>query len=314
MSVSQAIERQRNQELVDTAREEGVDVGVFMLLDQQPSGFIRKGTENMPNSPMLTNPVARAILRESAYRKDNPKGGFTRVPTEYVFGAQYIEKSKLGDTPRNPVTDRIEFRQGMKVVVGEGANLNLLEYMRKDSRNETCDCSLPNVEKVYKEIFPEKVKEGVNEDEFYFGDALKFIRETFITGKDKKGYIYDDVRLRAFCNLFGIAAETAAGRVQALISTAKLNPQAFIKQSELFEQKIYLDISHGEQMGIIRFDATNVSYVEKDRILTTYSAQFTADAKRKALASFFMSAEGREEYNIFLTELEFKSQQSLNSN
>lgn len=304
MSRENTLQQELNEEII----EGSTDVGIFVLVNQQPSGFVRKGTENTETPIELSNPGEKAILTKSAYAKPISKGGkktFERVKIRYLDSSNEIlvKLQEEQEAIANPVLDRIQFKNGQIVVAGEGAGIGKLAFMRADSRNETAPHRIPGVEAVYREIFPEQEKVVDNDDIFAEADAVTYVRN-LIKSKTEKGVVYDEERLNALSRLFNVVADSPAGKISSLIANAKAKPADFLKRAKEYEQTKIIEISHAISLGLISIDGTNVNYVGKNEIIHTFSDKLTNDQKMQSLSNFFSSPAGEHHYKKFMLELQ----------
>lgn len=317
-----SVEQILEQERLEQAQENGVEVAIFELVDRQASTWIRQGTENLPEPQRKDAPAARQILNRSAYAtnvKRNAKDEiikYDRVETRHILGCDNIEtKKQAGDSTAlpNADNDRIVFIDGRLIVANEGAKKSLFKFMRKDSRNETFKERIPGVDAVYREIFPEFEKEGFNEEEFLRSEAIESYIRPMIE-KTSSGFKYKEDKLNAYCRLFGVSAETNGGKVESLMQLAKAFPKDFIEKAKIFEESIVQEIAAAISLGLIKFEAVRVTYLHKDEVIITYSAQLSQQQKVQKLADFFRSEAGIEKYNTFVAELEFKKKQTVENN
>lgn len=302
-SPSSIVAREAEVELLEGQEAE---VGVFILVDSQDSGFIKKGTEKLPEPDQLRYPSVRKIMARSAYAKfERGKTGYSRVPIRYINGVEEIhvdKQDKAGIYP-NPNADLIEIKNGQLVVSGQGETAGLLNFMRLNSHNITNTKRIPTAEAIFKEIFPEKEKELDLDQEFLVDKALSLVG-TLVLGKNSKGgYLFDDLRLEAFSRIFNVVADSPAATIQALRANARLNPSKFLDLAKEFEDNTMADISHAVQLGLIQFGDTSVSYVGENKIIKTYSKQLTDEYRVRHLSSYFQTAEGHGAYSEFKAKL-----------
>jgi hypothetical protein len=302
------------QEISQDMMERESEVGIFVLLNQQPSGFIQKGTEKMPEPIELMNPGKKSILTRSAYARPlkGGKKGFERVKIRYLASSTKIHIDEQVDegAVENPVDDRIEFTNGQIVVAAEGSGVGMLNFMRHDSRNALGKDRIKSVEPVYTEIFPEKEKVEDNEEVFAQAEAVVYINKLIIS-KTVKGVEYEEDRLNALARLFNVVADTPAGKISGLIANAKIAPADFLKKAKEYEQSIVIDISHAVALGLISLEGTKASYVGTQEIITTYSDKLSTDQKTQKLAAFFTTKEGEHHYKKFVIELNDKKEKNI---
>lgn len=298
-TVATEITRSKQDELVRNAKKNKEEVGIFELLDTQPSGFIKEGTEKLPEPVELAHPAYRKILTNSAYYD----GKGVRQVIRHVANAKSIlvsEQNKEGVAP-NPKLDQIIFKNGRLIVSSVGKTGVLLKYLRASSMNIGAEGRIEDATPVYKEIFPEKETEGFNVKEFDIAKAVGIVQQLVTVGKD--GYEYDEVRLNAYAKLFNVIASSPSSQIASLIATAKAFPVEFVQKIQHFEGNMMIDLAHAETLGLISFGDTQVTYVGENKVLTSYSNKLDKEQKVRTLATLFQSPEGAEELRIFQTKL-----------
>jgi hypothetical protein len=318
MPTTQEIEQ---SELLDLSQTGEVEFAIFELIDRQPSTWLKKGTEELPEDQQVRKdaPGVRKILNVSAYATDvkkNKEGkiiGYNRVETKYIFGAAEIATKKLAEDSTaipSPEDDQIVFINGRLIVANDGGFKSKFKFMKEgDSRNETNPNRIPSVDAVYREVFPEKEKEVSYEKEFAISKAITKVEE--LVDRDKNGYTYNENKLNAFCKLFGVSAESNGGKVVSLLGLAKADPFEFLDKVRIFEQQVYQEIASAIDLGLIELEPNRATYVGKNEIITTYSDKLSNEKKIRYLADFFNSEEGREQYELFKIEFEYKKEQAL---
>lgn len=290
------------------AEQLNAEVAVYELIDRLGSGFIREGTERMPEPDEIDVAGTRTILSSSAYRKNTgtqKKPNWKRVPIRYRASSESVdpeEQDKLGHEA-NPANDKIVFKNGRLVVVKEGLSIGKFEFLRKDSRNETNPDRIPTVPVIYREIFPEKENENSNEDDFALANAISYLQE-FITDKsEKKGISYDNYRLGALARLHNIVADSPGGMMKGLLANAKLNPLEFLNKSKEFEIATATEILHGLKLNVLSFENSRVINVPRKSVLLSFETGLQEDQRIKRLAGFFMSEKGAAAYQMFKVDL-----------
>jgi hypothetical protein len=288
-------------------------VAIFELVDQAESGFIKIGTEKLTEPVQLTYPAYRVLLTESSYKVDLREGGYSVERIRHILGCNEIHANKQeekGFAP-NPLADQIRFKDGRLIVAREGKNIGTYDYLKKSSMNESSPDRLPDAPAIYREIFPEVEEQKVHNSEFDFADAVTYIKQAFILKQGADGTAYDEHKVEAFANLFNVVAETIPGKINGLVATAKLNPVVFLQKARSFEQGTLLELEHAERLQVIKVDQTNTHYLNKDKVICSYSDKLSKEQKLKHVAAYFMSFEGAGDYKEFLVELNHAKENNL---
>lgn len=313
MSVAdQAVEKQKQDAQVASARKNEAKVAIFQLKNPQGSGFIKEDTIGTPNPIELMFPGIRRLHTTSAYLKNKGTAKEERVVIRHIASERTIEAEKQRNPElSNGVNDGIEFKNGRLIVVDEGRSRMKYAFMQKDSRNATNPDRLPDADEVYEEIFPEKEKEvniaGIIDRQ----EAEQYVKDKFILSRSKEGFRYDEEKLDAYCHLFNIAAESPASKIQGLFTMAATYPGEFLRKARSYEETVYLEISQAERLCIIEFGATQCGYMNKNKLLVTYSAALSDGDKKQKLASYLQSSAGAVDYKEFKIELEDRIGQSV---
>ncbi len=287
-------------EVPSKEKKQEVEVAIFELAEQNSSGFIQEGTENLPEPIEIKGPKWRKVLNKSHFRD-----GVKNVDIRYINGVDEIlvdEQNKFNYTAKaNPRRDMIIFKDCNITVAREGKLIGMVDFLRTSSfcgTNPKRDKSVPIL---WNEIFPEKTKTDVNEKAFAESDAIALVRSLVKKGAD--GYEYEEEKIIAYCNLLGATADSPAGRVNTLISKAKQDPVLFLEKIRSFDQTFITEIMMAEEFGVIAFEPTSVGYVAKEKLIITYSSKLNKDKKVQLLAAHFQSFEGQEAYREFTVEL-----------
>jgi len=281
-----------------TVKEAKPETVIFKLVDQSKSGFIREGTENLPEPDELVVSRFRKIVSHSYYMENN-----RIVPIRYIRGCDEIhvsEQERLGVKP-NPQADAIIIRNGVLAAENSGFNIGLIKYLRNSTFCGTNPKRDTNTPVIWVEVFPEKNKEQNVDEAFEMQEAIALIKR--YVRKTKDGYEYNEPQLSALCNLFGTYADTPAGMAETLVGLAKMNPKDFISKVHQFDNESVAEIAIAVDLGVLKFTNTTCEYVNKNKIIKTFSPKLTLEQKFSDVAAYFSSLEGQGEYKIFKAEV-----------
>lgn len=292
------------------------------LVDQGNSGFIQDDTFNTPTPNQLRAPGVRFI----------PNEGFRRgVKTDMVNGKErevffnerirYIkneviislaEQKRLGIEP-SPLAreDKIAIEKGYATIAREGASIGLYDYIFEAYYNDSNPFRSEKATPLYRVVKMDQKAEQFNEDVLIAADAVKYVGSLY--NKTPKGYIYNENKIDAVCELLSIVAHTYATRIQALMSLAKQNPEWFLNKVIKLEQTTVTEVAHALELNIIRFNNNTAEYTGKDKVLKNLGAgKLSHDQKISKLADFLRTAEGHEAYMELKAEIEAAINNSLN--
>lgn len=297
--------------LIEQGEENNAEVAVFELIDRQGSGFIRIGTEKMPEPDEIDVAGYRQILAKSAFRqgkgKKDPKtnlktGPYDRIAIRYRADSDSIMPAEQDEanSAESYENDRIVFKNGRIVVINEGLTKGLFAFLRHDSRNVTNPKRIPGVKGVYREIFPERENENDLSDIFTENAAVSYV-ESLITDKTPGKFQYDENRLIALCQYWGVVADSNGSRLKSLVALAKHKPAEFLQKSQAFEEQTMTEIAHAVKLGVIKFEANRVTM--GDKVLFSFSDKLTEKQKYNALSGFFQTHDGDGKYREFAIEL-----------
>lgn len=292
-------------------------IAIFELVQKgQGSGFVRDDTRNTPNPMEIVFPKNRALINRSVVREKSEKneGVFINVPTRYIYGCELIKEvdQKKENILPNPRTDRVEFKNGLLTVPKDGATVGLYNWMTTHAQNLSNENRLKHLDPIFKEIKPAETAQEINKNEFAIAEAVMYIRN-LMTEKGGK-FIFQEERVDAICNQFGIYADSYEAKIQALTAYAKHNPVFFLEESKKSEQIVLIQVSHGVKLKVIEFVGNTAMYVSKDIKIKTFTGNLSDEKKINALANYFQTVDGREAYELFAAELAEAKSNSLKNN
>jgi hypothetical protein len=306
------------------------DSGFYMDTDGTPAGT--RGTKfeigiDCPTASFIPNRGFRkgykdVIDRITGKPVIDKKTGEKKVQS-YHEAIRYIkheteisvEKQKmLGIVPhRAGQEDMIEIKKGNMTIIREGSFISLYDYILEAFYNGSNPDRSPGAAKLYRVIELGKEEEEMNDDDIMMADALMFIARFYQrTGKGK--YKYNEEKINGLCELFTIFGETMSGKVSALNSLAKTDPEGFLKKATKFEQVTITEITHALQLNVIRFKENVVEYVKKEKVLGSLgTGKMTHENKIEKLADLLHAPEMKAEYEEFQLELEVAQEEALKS-
>lgn len=275
---------------------------VFVLIDQQPTNYVRE--EDPENEGKATKLSAgdRFIPRESVVRHKNANGDIVLRKTRYIAGCDTFfvdEQEKQGMQP-NHLSDSILFVRGQLVVRNEENGVSLANYLRFGC---SANRDNPNRTGSYKPIFHElKIQDiSVNFEKDldmdyavmdYMSDLKR--KETF-----GSGVVYNSNRLEFLANLFSLPPFVSGyGSSEAWVALShkgKENPAKFmdtIRQAALpIEQAVNLAI----QAGVIQMDTEKAFLMdEKNTVILERDKTASEDDTATDLVDFFLNPQNRK--------------------
>lgn len=292
-------------------------IAIFELIQKgQGSGFIRDDTKNTPNPMEIIFPKNRALINRSVVREESEKnpGTFINVPTRYIYGCELIREAdqKKENVLPNPKMDRIEFKNGLLTCAKDGATVGQYNWLKTHAQNLTNEKRLKHLDPIFKEIKPAETSHEINKNEFAIAEAVMYIRN-LMTEKGGR-FIFQEERVDAICNQFGIYADSYEAKIQALTAYAKHNPVFFLEESKKTEQIVLIQVQHGIKLKVIEFTGNTAMYVKKDIKIKTFSGNLSDEKKVNSLANYFQTVDGREAYELFAAELAAAKSDSLKNN
>lgn len=300
------------------------------LFDRRPSGFIRdlngveaasKGTEHYHE---LDAPLATFIPTSGFRRgyKDEINRQGKKVKTAYNEPIRYIkeqmeisvERQKaLGIEPmRASKENMIEMKRGEMTVTREGSHIGLYDYLMDSFYNADNPDRSPGATKIFRVVKLGQEEEKINEYDIAMADALIFVAKFYKKGT--KGYVYQEDKINALCNLFEIYADTNSGKVTALNGLAKANPEEFMRRAEKFEQSNFSIIANALLLNVIRFEGNTAVYVEKEKVCADLGSEtMTNQAKIERLGQLMQTADFAGIWQELQFEVELAQENKLNA-
>lgn len=319
----------KTEEVLDVVEEQKLEVMHLRLCDRRKSGFImdlngvEAGSKNTEHYLEFDSPLARFVPNfgyRRAYKEDTRGGKKVKVP--YNEPIRYIKEQPeisvdtqkvMGIVPsRASVNDKIEFKRGEFAVVREGSYIGLFDYLRQSFYNKSNpDRKGTKANAIYEEIILDKAEEGLNEYDMYVADAVKFVGQFYQRGP--KGYTYNEEKIVSLCEVFGIYAETNAGRVTALNGLAKIDPKDFLERAERFEQVSIAFVAQALQLNVIQItDGNLVSYLTKEKVLADLgSARLSRTNQIERLATLLETPEMKASKEDLMFEIELAKEKQL---
>lgn len=309
--------------------EEKPEVLHIRLVNRKPSGFIldlnntpagSKGTEHYHE---LDAPLAR-FIPNVGYRRGvkevvrngkkqkifyNEKIRYIKEQTEISFDTQQVLNLQPA---RASLEDKIKFDRGEFTVVNEGSFIGLFSYIKEAFYNKSNPDRSERANAIYEEVEVDKEIEGLNEYDLYLAEAIRFVAQFYQRGP--KGYVYNEDKINALCDLFAVYADTMASRVTALNSLAKIDPETFVEKALKFEQTNATHVSHALSMGVIEIsDDNTVSLASKNgKIVANLGpGKMTTAQKLEKLASLLETPDMKAAKEELMFELEFAKEQQL---
>lgn len=237
-----------------TAKLPKVDMAIFMLTDQRPSGFIKEGTENTRYPEELTAPL-RLRVPNTGVRVEKDKDGRTRhVRIRYIKNCPTIDveqQRKDGWEPNNDLeTDQIYFLNGTLAVVNDGDGRTLYEFLTQniefaDAPNRPSDADAP----LYYRHNKEKLAEEVLKNHTLISKANRIVEGLYQEAPG--GNVYDEERIDFLCLIVGIKADDYASKTAALLEYAKVAPKNIVQAVDDHMNRLRADVIQARNLGVI---------------------------------------------------------------
>lgn len=283
-----------------------VDTLFVEVYDRRDSGFILDGTENTKFEERLNAP---SILNIPNQGKRRLPDGVGVESIRYIAGETEIrlaEQKKAGIEPSPvPMADKIFIDGGSMTVANEGETAGFFEYIRDVFYNANAPKRSEKATILYKVVDLNKIAEEINEKDIMANEAAALV----YTLQEKRGgvWVYQEERINSWCELFAVFAETYPTKINILSNLGKINPKNFLDKIAIFEQTAATDVTHALQLNVIKFEQNIAIYdasVKTKAIKNLGVGSMKHDEKIKELATWLLSADGKEAYKELKTELE----------
>lgn len=289
-------------------------IAIFELIQKgSGSGFIRDDTKNSANPVEIIHPKNRALINRSIIR-EKKDDAYINVRTRYIYGSDIIyeaDQKKMGIEP-NPKRDRVEFKNGLLTVPKDGGTVGLYKWMMSHAQNASNEARPEHLEAIFREIKPAEDAKQVNLNEFEVAEAVLYIKA--LVTQQGKIYVFQEERINALCNQFGIYAESPDAQVQSLIFFAKQQPGYFLKEAKKSEQVVLIQVHHALKLKVIQFADNTAMYVKKNEKIKSFPGNLSEEKKASALATYFQTVDGKAAYELFAAELAAAKSDSLQNN
>lgn len=296
---------------MSTSTSEKYPVAIFELipLSKNGSGFVREDTLNSKDPIRIMHPINRVIQNTSIIKEmsEDPKLKkekiYVDVPIRYVYGFAGIRKAEqeAANVNPNPQMSSIVFKNGLLTVPKDGPFVGLYEFMSNHAQNATNPNRVERLPAIFREIKPAEDAQIDNLFEFQQVEALSYIK-ALVEQKDGK-YIYNEDRIDVLSVIFNVFGESPSQKVAALIAYAKLKPNDFLEKAKASEQTMLIEVDHGLKLEVISFEGQTAIFLKLKRKIKEFTGAKNEDALRKALADYFGTQSGKENYEVFKAEL-----------
>lgn len=289
-------------------------IATFELLPHGGSGFFREDTLRTATPIEIIYPKNRSLINRSVVPKfDEETKAYINVETRYIYNQPIIlraEQDKKNIKP-NPRMDRIEFKNGILTVPKNGATVGLYEFLTNHAQNVTNEKRLDYLKPIFREIKPAENAQSINEVEFLRAEAIMYIKQ-FVSKKGENSYQFQEERINALADQFGVVAETPEEKVKGLTHFAYLKPEYFLTEAKKTEQITVIEVSHGIKLKVIEFSGNTAMYVNKNIKIKSFAGNLSSDEKKMAaLANYFQTNDGKEAYELFRAELSAAKEANL---
>lgn len=296
---------------MSTSTTDKYPVAIFELIpnSKNGSGFVREDTLNSKDPIRILHPMNRVIQNTSIVSElsDDPELKkekiYVDVPIRYVYGSAVIKKTdqEKANVNLNPQMSSIVFKNGLLTVPKDGPFVGLYVFMTSHAQNETNPNRVKRLPAIFREIKPAADAHDNNVFEFQQVEALSYIK-ALVDQKEGK-YVYNEDRIDVLSVIFNVFAESPAQKVTALMAYAKLKPADFLEKAKASEQTMLIEIDHGLKLEVISFEGQTAIFKKLNRKIKEFTSAKNEDALRKALADYFGTQSGKENYGVFKAEL-----------
>lgn len=283
----------------------------FVLVDTKDSGFIKDGTENTPQEERLKS--GNGFIKTESVMLTGTGKNQKRVPIRFIHGCPTIvvEEQEKGNYKPNPGFDKSKlwFTAGILETDGVGINKSLLEYLRNYHGNIDVKVRPDGAMNIFKELkVAETAEEALDRE-----DALTRAKNLLLDLRQKRGNesVYNEAEINALAGLFHLPyMDSPAEKLDALISKANENPEAFINSIANKKQSLFAQVNHARDLGVIVFTGKAVSLAQNNKIITELKSTKLED-QNDELASFFLSEDGKIPYEQFMIEYRAERERAL---
>lgn len=298
-------------EVKSKSKKEKLPTLFIELFDQRDSGWILDGTESTNKPVKLTAPSAEFIPNRGfrLVKGNNPATGQAEWFNEeirYIKNQRElsVEQQKIkGIYPsKNKLEDKIIVKGGNFSVTREGSFIGLYDYLLCVFYNSTNPNRPSSAKKIYKVVEVGKNEEEFNEQEIAIADAIQYLGTMRV--KKANGFVYDEQRIDALCQLFVVFADSPAGKLSGLVAWAKKDPVDFLNKALKLEQTVQTEIAYALEMSVIKFDGNTLVYCAKDKVICDIGRGNLKHETKIAKAGEFLTApENKEAYDELIIEL-----------
>ena len=298
--------------------KEKPDVLLIELCKQGHSGFFQDDTIGTGN-PIELKSASLTYVPTTGYRgvkwTDPATGKEIRKLEQirWIKGQDEILVSKQKELGLEPERSGnvITIERDAMAIVKEGANVGLYNYLNEVSFNENAIMRSEKATALYRTLKADQNTDELNEKDLIQADAVKFVGELYAKKADGK-YLYKEDKIDSYCNMFGIVADSFSGKINGLMSYAKMYSKEFLEKAVKLEQTTITEISHALQLNVIKFDKSVAMYATKDSIIKDLGGvKMSLEDKVENLAAYFRTADGADAYKEFKAELEYAQEKAL---
>lgn len=290
------------------------------LCDRRDSGFIQDDTLDSPHKIRLNCSDISWIPNESyaTFVEKNEDGSETLVQKfiRYVANDRSIdaEDQEKRKVPYNRKSDahKIHFKKGLFTLTKTPSTRALWEYMTSTYLNEDAPHRPDTADALFRVIKVDKKVEAINEDDAIRTEAKNLVYS--LRKRDGKGgFIYEENKIDAYCNLIGsYGAESFPQKIAALAAWATARPLDFIKLISVFDNTITTEVAQALELRLISFEGGVASFSDGDKIIKPLGSEATTkDKKIEIVADFLKTPEGNEMLTELRARVEIAKQNKL---
>lgn len=294
-----------------TGKIKAAEVGIYYLLDQQESDFIKEGTEHFPRHQQIRLKAPRDFrLCNQSIAMELKDGSVITRRIRYIYGDNDIDETsqdlrKVRVTEGNQM-DQIYFKHGILVVPNEGITAPLFQFMECNVANAGAPNRNPNMPADYYRYHPEKEAK----------EKLKLVTERLEAAKlvenlyedTPGGFKFDMKRINFLCRIMNVVTELPEDKVATLMAIANEMPNEFKTAVKDKLQEVKAVIAEGYTVGSLVTEGNQAVLTNGSRrldVLTFPAKMKTEDERMTELAQYFVSEEGAELYNQLLSDTNY---------